>query len=184
MTDAALPRHAEVVIVGGGVMGASLAYHLTRRGQRDVLLLERGRVFGQGATAKCAGGVRHQFASQINVELSIHSIRQLEAFADELGQPIGLRQCGYLFLLTRESDVRAFEPNVALQRRLGVPTEWLSPEAVRRRVPLLRTDDVLAGTFCARDGLADPNSVVAGYVSAARRSGATLLTEVDVTGFT
>jgi sarcosine oxidase, subunit beta len=177
-----LPRTASVVIVGGGVMGASLAYHLARRGQRDVLLLERDEVFGRGATGKCAGGVRHQFGSEINVRLSIESIGMLERFEDELGQPIGLRQCGYLFLLTRAEDVRAFRRNVALQHRLGVMTEWLAPDEVRRRLPLLELDDVVAGTFYARDGLADPSGVVSGYVGAARRLGARLLTGVEVTG--
>jgi sarcosine oxidase subunit beta len=171
-----------VVVVGGGVMGASLAYHLAWRGQTDVLLLERGRIFGQGATGKCAGGVRHQFGTEINIRLSIESIGMLERFENEIGQAIGLRQCGYLFLLTRPDDVAAFRANVALQNRLGVTTEWLSPAAVRARLPQLVTDDVLAGTFYGRDGLCDPNGVVAGYVAAARRLGATLLTDVAVTG--
>lgn len=179
-----LPRSAAVVIVGGGVMGASLAYHLAQRGQSDVLVLERGQVFGQGATGKCAGGVRHQFGSEINVRLSIKSIGMLERFEAELGQAIGLKQYGYLFLLTRAADVAAFEQNVVLQRGLGVQTEWLSPSAVAARIPLVRTDDVLGATFYGRDGLCDPNSVVSGYVSAARRLGATLLTDVEVTGFT
>ncbi len=178
-----LPASASVVIVGGGVMGASLAYHLARRGQPDVLLLERGEVFGQGATGKCAGGVRHQFGSEINIRLSIESIRMLEQFEDEPGQAIGLRQCGYLFLLTREADVAAFEANVELQHRLGVETQWLSPADVRQRLPLFQTDDVLGATFYARDGLTDPSSVVGGYVGGARRLGATLLTDVEVTGF-
>jgi sarcosine oxidase subunit beta len=181
-TVAHLPRSAAVVIVGGGVMGASLAYHLACRGQRDVLLLERGRVFGQGATGKCAGGVRHQFGSEINVRLSLESIAMLERFPQELEQPIGLNQCGYLFLLTRPVDVAAFEANVALQRRLGVATEWLSAADVALRVPLIRADDVLAGTFYGRDGLCDPSSVVGGYVAGARRAGATLLTDLEVTG--
>lgn len=164
-------------------MGASLAYHLAVRGYSDVLLLERGKVFGQGATGKCAGGVRHQFGSEINIRLSIESIRMLERFEEEIGQAIGLRQCGYLFLLTSEDDVAAFRQNVALQHRLGVGTEWLTGDEVCQRLPLLRLDDVLAGTFYARDGLTDPNSVVAGYVAAARRHGATLMTDVDVSGF-
>jgi sarcosine oxidase subunit beta len=175
-----VPRHAAVVIAGGGVMGASVAYHLALRGQSDVLLLERDELFGQGATGKCAGGIRHQFGSEINVRLSIESIRMLERFEDELGQPIGLRLCGYLFMLTRSSDMSAFAENVALQHRLGVMTEWLSPDEVRRRLPLLETSDVLGGTFYGRDGLTDPNSVVAGYVSGARRLGARLLTGVPV----
>jgi sarcosine oxidase subunit beta len=148
-----------------------------------VLVLDRGDVFGQGATGKCAGGVRHQFGSEINVQLSIESIRMLEHFEEELGQPIQMKQCGYLFLLTRPEDIAAFERNVALQHRLGVDTEWLQPAEIRRRLPLLHLDDVLGGTFYDRDGLTDPNSVVAGYVGGARRHGATLLTNVEVSGF-
>jgi sarcosine oxidase subunit beta len=177
-----LPGRAAVVIVGGGVMGTSIAYHLAARGQRDVVLLERSELFGQGATGKCAGGVRHQFASEINIRLSTASIRMLEAFETEPGHPIGLRQCGYLFVLTRSEDVAAFRQNVALQHRLGVMTEWLTPAEVRQRVPQIRTDDVLAGTFYDRDGIADPSGVIDGYVSAARRLGVTLLTGVEVTG--
>ncbi|MBV9898034.1 MAG: FAD-binding oxidoreductase [Chloroflexi bacterium] len=178
-----VPQSASVVIVGGGVMGASLAYHLVCRGQRDVLLLEQGRVFGQGATGKCAGGVRHQFGSEINIRLSIESLAMLDHFEADIGQAIGLNYCGYLFLLTRPADMAAFEANVSLQHGLGVPTEWLSPSQVAARVPLVRTDDVLAGTFYGRDGLCDPNSVVSGYVAAARRSRARLLTDVEVIGF-
>jgi glycine/D-amino acid oxidase-like deaminating enzyme len=182
MASELLPRHASVVIVGGGVMGVSAAYHLACRGQTDVLLLERSELLGQGATGKCAGGIRHQFGTEINIRLSIESIRMLERFESELGQAIGLHQCGYLFLLTRAEDVAAFERNVALQRKLGVATEWLTPEDVRRRLPQLRTEDVLGGTFYGRDGLCDPSGVVLGYATGARRLGATLLTGVQVTG--
>ena len=176
------PRHAEVAIIGGGVMGASVAYHLALRGQRDVLLLERGDVFGQGATGKCAGGIRFQFGSEINIRLSLESIPMLERFEEELDQPIGLHQGGYLFVLTRAADVQVFRRNVDLQRRLGVPTEWLEPDQVRHQLPLLKFDDALGGTFNARDGLCDPSSVVNGYVHAARRLGVTCLTNVEVTG--
>ncbi len=180
-----LPGGASVVIVGGGVMGASLAYHLAVRGQHDVLLLERGEVFGQGATGKCAGGVRHQFGSEVNIQLSIESIRMLGRFEDEPGQAIGLRRCGYLFLLTREVDVAAFEAHMQLQHRLGIDTRWLSAEDVARGLPrpLFQTDDVLGATFFGGDGLADPSGVVDGYVSGARRLGARLLTDVEVRGF-
>src|ERR1700736_3739445 len=114
-------------------MGTSIAYHLAARGQRDIVLLERSELFGQGATGKCAGGVRHQFGTEINIQLSIESIRMLEAFETEPGHAIGLKQCGYLFMLTRPADVEAFRTNVALQHRLGVQTEWLSPDEVSRR---------------------------------------------------
>ncbi|HHN94432.1 MAG TPA: FAD-binding oxidoreductase [Anaerolineae bacterium] len=176
-----LPKTAEVIIIGGGVMGVSTAYHLALKGCRDILLLEREPFFGMQATGKCAGGIRYQFGTEINVRLSQLSLPMLDRFEEELGQPIDLRYCGYLFLLTRAEDVAVFRENVAMQHRLGVETEWLTPEEIGERVPLLNLDGVLAGTFHAGDGLADPNGVVQGYVSGARRLGARLLNDVTVT---
>ena len=177
-----LPKSADVVIVGGGVMGASTAYHLARKGSRNVVLLERNPLFGQEATGKCAGGIRYQFATEINIRLSLLSLPMLDRFEEELGQAIDLRTCGYLFLLTREEDVKAFQANVVLQHRLGVMTEWLTADEVRRRLPLMRLDDLLAATWYPRDGLADPNGVVQGYVAGARRLGAKCLSDVEVIG--
>lgn len=177
-----LPRTADVVIVGGGVMGTSTAYHLALKGCRNVLLLERQPFFGMEATGKCAGGIRYQFGTEINVRLSLLSLPMLDRFEEELGQPINVRHCGYLFLLTDERDVAVFRRNVEMQHRLGVRTEWLEPEQVAEMVPLLNLEDVLAATFNPDDGLADPAGVVQGYVSGARRLGAKLLTDVEVTG--
>jgi len=176
------PKTADVVVVGGGVMGASIAYHLARKGCENVVLLERHPLFGQEATGKCAGGIRYQFATEINIRLSLLSLPMLDRFEDELGQAIDRRRCGYLFLLTREEDVRAFRANVALQHRLGVMTEWLTGDQARARLPLMRLDDVLAATWHASDGLADPNGVVQGYVAGARRLGARCLIKTEVTG--
>lgn len=177
-----LPRTADVVIVGGGVMGTSTAYHLALKGCRNVLLLERQPFFGMEATGKCAGGIRYQFGTEINVRLSLLSLPMLDRFEEELGQPINVRHCGYLFLLTDERDVAVFRRNVEMQHRLGVRTEWLEPKQVAEMVPLLNLEDVLAATFNPDDGLADPAGVVQGYVSGARRLGAKLLTDVEVTG--
>ncbi|MEE8389327.1 MAG: FAD-binding oxidoreductase [Anaerolineae bacterium] len=176
-----LPQTADVVIVGGGVMGASTAYHLALKGCRNVLLLERESFFGTEATGKCAGGIRYQFSTEINVRLSQLSLPMLDRFEEELDQPIDLRYCGYLFLLTHEQDVAAFRQNVEMQHRLGVETEWLEPMQIVEMVPLIDLESVLAGTFYARDGLADPNGVVQGYISGARRLGAKLLNDVEVT---
>src|SRR6516165_2559753 len=106
---------ADVVIIGGGIMGASTAYHLAKRGYRDVLLVESGEMFGLGSTGLNAGGVRYQFATAVNIELSKLSIGMMERFAEEMGQPIGLRRCGYLFLLDDAHDLEQFTRNVALQ---------------------------------------------------------------------
>jgi sarcosine oxidase subunit beta len=178
----ALPKSAQVVIVGGGVMGASIAYHLAERGMKDILLLERDKFFGQGATGRCAGGVRYQFATEVNVRLSIASLPMLKRFEEELGWAIDYIKCGYLFLLTNQKDVAAFQRNVAMQNRLNVQTEWLEGDYIRQRLPMMELEDVLAGTFNPEDGIVDPNGVVMGYISAAQRLGVTSLTEVEVTG--
>ena len=178
------PSTASVVIVGGGVMGASTAYHLAALGVKDVVLLEREAFFGLGATGRCAGGIRYQFATDINIRLSQLSLPMLDALEDTTGQPALVRKCGYLFVLTRPEDEAQFRRNVARQHALGVPTEWLTGDEVRRRCAPALFPDALSGTFCALDGLADPNSVVMGYINAARRLGAACLTGVSVTGLT
>lgn len=177
-----LPRSADVVIIGGGVMGASIAYHLALRGQRNILLLEKEEFFGQGATGRCAGGVRYQFSTRVNVQLSLLSLPMLERFEEEIGQAIDYRQCGYLFLLTRPDDLISFRNALAMQNSLGVKTEWLDGDEIRRRLPLMRLEDVLGGTFNPKDGIVDPNSVVMGYIRAAQRLGARAETGVAVTG--
>ncbi|HSR21435.1 MAG TPA: FAD-dependent oxidoreductase [Anaerolineales bacterium] len=175
-------KTADVVIIGGGVMGASAAYHLARQGVQKIVLLERESFFGTGATGRCAGGVRHQFGTEINVRLSIESLAMLERFKDEIGQDINYRKCGYLFVLTDEPHVRVFRQNADMQRRLGAHTQWLSGDEVRRRLPLMSFEDALGGTFNQDDGLVDPNSVVSGYISAAQRLGVHCLADAPVTG--
>ena len=179
-----LPNTADIVIIGGGVMGASAAYHLAQRGVRNIILLEKEDFFGQGATGRCAGGVRYQFSTEINVKLSIESLPMLKRFRDEIGQEIGYKKCGYLLVASNEKEVEVFKHNVQLQNRLGVATELLSEDEVRRRLPLMKFDDALAGTFNPKDGIVDPNSVVMGYISAAQRMGAQAFTGAEVTGIT
>lgn len=177
-----LPRSSEVVIAGGGVMGMSTAYHLARAGQSDVVILEAGSDFGQGATGRCAGGIRHQFSTEVNIRLSIASLAMLNDLAEETGVDAQVRPCGYFFVLTRPGDVIAFRAHIVLQHRLGVPTEWIEGDDLRRGLPLMRFGDALAGTFCSKDGLADPHSVVLGYLQAARRLGVQAIEGIRVTG--
>lgn len=177
-----LPRTADIVIIGGGVMGASAAYHLAARGMKDILLLEKEQFFGQGATGRCAGGVRYQFATAINIRLSMASLPMLERFKDEIGEEINYRRCGYLFVLSNELDLAAFKENVRVQHQLGIQTEWLTPDDICKRLPLMNFEDALSGTFHSKDGLVDPNSVVMGYIKAAARLGARAFNNVEVTG--
>jgi sarcosine oxidase subunit beta len=175
-----LTIHTHILIIGGGVMGASTLYHLAKRGVSDVVLLEKESFFGQGATGRCAGGIRYQFATEINIRLSLLSLPMLDRFKDEIGQEIDRRYSGYLFLLNNEKDIANFKRNVQLQHSLGVMTEWLSGDEIRRRLPLMKLDDVIGGTFFAQDGLCDPNGVVMGYINAARRLGAKALEDSEV----
>ena len=177
-----IPTTADIIIIGGGVMGASTAYHLASRGIHNIILLEKEDFFGQGATGRCAGGVRYQFGTEINVRLSLLSLPMLDRFKDEIGQSIDYRKIGYLFLLTTQDEVRIFKQIVNMQNSLGARTQWLIGDEIRRLLPMMRLDDVLAGSFNPLDGLVDPNSVVMGYIGAAQRLGVTALTTSHVTG--
>lgn len=176
-----LPTDAEIVIVGGGVMGASTAYHLAKRGMKGIILLEREPFFGQGSTGRCAGGIRHQFSTAVNIELSIKSIAMLENFQAETGQPIDMKQCGYLFLLSTAEELAQFRANVALQHQHGIMSEIWSVEQIAVRVPLLNLDGIIAGTYYHRDGICDPSGVVNGYIAAAKALGVQTVSGVEVT---
>ena len=177
-----LPTTADIVIIGGGVMGASAAYHLARRGIKNIVLLEKEEFFGMGATGRCAGGVRYQFSTEVNVKLSIESLPMIERFKEEIGQDVNYRKCGYLLIATNEKDAATFKRNVELQNSLGVQTRLLSRDEVRARLPLMKFEDAISATFNPQDGIVDPNSVVAGYISAAQKLGVQALTGAEVTG--
>ncbi|HZP95283.1 MAG TPA: FAD-binding oxidoreductase [Candidatus Limnocylindria bacterium] len=161
---------AEVVIVGGGVLGASIAWHLACKGVRDVVVLERDRL-GSGSTSRNAGGVRLQFSSEINVRLSQRSLPHWERFAEEMGVDPDFRQVGYLFLVTSDRDAAAFDRSLELWSRLGVPARRIDASGARELFPHLRVDDVRFATFCAKDGYLDPTSLLHGYVARARDEG-------------
>jgi sarcosine oxidase subunit beta len=163
-------ERADVVIIGGGIIGASIAYHLATRGVRDVVVLERDQL-GSGSTGRNAGGVRLQFSTEINVRLSLRSLPRIESFAAEMGVDPQLRQVGYLFLITEERDVAPFEGSLAMWQRLGVPAQRLDAAGVRDVFPELFLDDLRFATFCARDGYCDPSSLLNGYVARAKEKG-------------
>lgn len=177
-----MKRTADVVIIGGGCMGASTAYHLTRLGITDVVIVEREPMLATGSTGRNAGGVRHQFSNEANVRLSIESISLLERFKEEVGYEIDFHQHGYLFLLTREQDCLAFRKNAEMQRRLGVTVDLVQPEEAGLLVPGLDVQGVIQATFCGRDGIADPNGVTMGFAKQAQARGAVVYKETEVTG--
>ena len=171
-----LPDRASVVVIGGGVMGVSAAFHLAEAGVRDVLLVERDAL-GSGSTCKAAGGVRAQFSDALNIQLGLRSLEAFERFGTRPGQEIDLHQVGYLFLLSTPDEVAAFEASVALQNSLGVPSRMLEPPEAQRMSPLISLDGVLAAAFSPTDGHCTPESVVLGYATGARRLGAKVLTQ-------
>ncbi len=175
-----LPSSAAVVVIGGGVLGLSTAYHLAASGVRDVLLLERGAL-GSGSTCKAAGGVRAQFSDRVNIELGLRSLRAFETFAETFRSEIDLHQVGYLFLLDDPAHVAAFEQNVALQNELGVPSRMIEVAEAQRLSPLVSSEGLLAAAYSPTDGHCTPEAVVAGYAGAARRAGARLVTGCTVT---
>ncbi len=176
-----VPDRAEVVIVGGGVMGASIAFHLAEAGVRDVLLLERDAL-AAGSTSKAAGGVRAQFSDALNVQLGARSLEAFERFATRPGGEIDLKQVGYLFLLTTPRDVAVYEASVAMQNELGVASRMLTAAEAGALAPIVDLDGVLAAAYHHRDGYCTPESVVQGYARGARELGAVVVTGVEVTG--
>ncbi|MGW2748212.1 NAD(P)/FAD-dependent oxidoreductase [Streptomyces sp. NPDC001450] len=172
---------ARVVIIGGGVMGTSIAYHLARAGVRDVVLAERDEL-AAGSTSKAAGGVRAQFSDELNIQLGARSLAAFGRFTQEIGQDIGLHRVGYLFLLSTPEEVASFEAGVRLQNSFGVPSRMLTPQEARRLSPLITTDGLLAAAYSPDDGHCTPEAVVNGYASAARAHGARILRHTEVTG--
>jgi sarcosine oxidase subunit beta len=167
---AALPAAADVVVVGGGVMGTSIAFHLAEAGAQ-VVLCERGELAG-GSTSRAAGGVRAQFSDALNVQLGVRSLAAFRDFGERPGWEIDFRPVGYLFLLTTAQQVAAFEAAIALQHEYGVPSRLVTASEARELSPLLEVGDVLAGAFSPQEGHASPEGVVQGYAAGARTLGA------------
>ncbi|HEY7293781.1 MAG TPA: FAD-dependent oxidoreductase, partial [Dehalococcoidia bacterium] len=178
---AALPEEADVVVIGGGIVGASVAYFTRKSGIERVVLIDRG-LFGSGSSSRAAGGVRQQFSTEVNVRLSQKSLAFYRRFEQELGIDAGFRQSGYLFLLTDGRAWKAFQRSAIMQRDLGVPTRLLDRAGAQELVPQLVVDDVLGATYCPTDGFADPGSAVEGFVTGARAAGVVCRDETAVIG--
>lgn len=173
---------ADVVIIGAGIVGSSIAWHLTEAGCRNIVMLERETHQGKGSTGKSMGGVRAQFSTPINIRMSMYSIPFFRDFEERTGHPSGYRPQGYLFVATKESHLDYLAANYEKQTALGLDTvERLSPEGVLRLCPQLRSDDILGGSFCSTDGFVDPYSVMTGFTASAVSRGVRVLRSAEVT---
>jgi sarcosine oxidase subunit beta len=177
-------RTASVAVVGGGIIGGSVAYHLARRGWRDVLVLDRSVAPGEGSTGKATGGFRAQYATPINVQLSLLSREKIRSFQEETGHDPEYLQAGYLWLASsdRELDVLRAAQRVQHECGLAEATE-VQAEEIARLNPALRLDNVIGGTFCPTDGFIQPLSLLRGYLNGGRRNGVATEWQVEVTGF-
>ena len=177
-----MKQTADVVIVGGGCMGCSVAWHLAQRGMTDVVLVEREVQLAAGSTGRNAGGVRHQFSHPANIALSTESIAMISQFEHIVGTPIDFHQDGYLFLLSSMAAVDTFRKNVALQQQHGIDVRWVSNEEARQLSPGLDLTGVRGATYCPHDGVADPNGVTMGFAKGAQARGVEIVRDTEVTG--
>jgi len=174
---------AEVVIIGGGIVGSSIAFHLTAAGCYDVLVIERETAQGKGSTGKSMGGVRAQFSTPVNIQMSLYSIPFYARFEDKLGHPSGYRPQGYLFCATEEKHMAYLRTNHAKQVAMGLKAvRLISGDEIRSMFPQLRGDDILGGSFCSTDGFVDPYSAMIGLMAWAADHGAKLWKNAEVTG--
>jgi sarcosine oxidase subunit beta len=176
-------QSAEVVIIGGGIVGSSIAYHLTAAGCRDVLVIERETAQGKGSTGKSMGGVRAQFSTPVNIQMSLYSIPFYANFDERLGYPADYRPQGYLFCATNEKHLAYLRTNYEKQVEMGLKdVRLISAAEIRAMFPQLRSDDIVGGSFCSTDGFVDPYSVMIGFMTWAADHGARLWKNTEVTG--
>jgi sarcosine oxidase subunit beta len=177
-----LPEKAQVVIIGSGIIGAAIAYYLTRKGISDVLVLEQGTIGSQGATSACLGGIRTQFSTAVNIRFSLISRKVYQGFKEEFGVDPGFKAYGYLFLATTPKQWEIFKNTSRLMKVLDVPVESLSPQAVSRRWPFIRVDDLSGGSYTKEDGFYNPIDILQAFVKKARQSDSIFMENVQVSG--
>ena len=176
-------RTADVVVIGGGIVGSSIAYHLVAGGCRNVLVIERETAQGKGSTGKSMGGVRAQFSTPVNIQMSLYSIPFYASFEERLGYPCDYRPQGYLFCATNEKHMAYLRANYDKQVAMGLKNvDLVSGAEIRGLFPQLRGDDIAGGSFCSTDGFVDPYSAMIGFMTWASERGATLWKNASVTG--
>ena len=173
------PQSADAVIIGGGVIGVSIAYYLSKNGIKDVVLLEKG-FMGEDSTGKCAGGIRSQFSTPVNIRASLISRKVFESFEDEFGVDPEFKKTGYLFYTEDRVQWDLLRNNDAVLRSMGVKADLLSPDEIRHCWPFLGKENILGGSFSMEDGYAGSHEVLQGFIKGARRLGAVLMEGIEV----
>jgi sarcosine oxidase subunit beta len=174
-----LPDKADVVIIGGGIIGVSIAYYLAEKGVQEILLLERG-ILGEGSTAKCVGGIRTQFSTEINIQFSLLSRKVFAKFQDQFDVDPEFHEIGYLFLTADEGQWKVFNATRQIMQDLDLEVALLSPAEIQRRWAFLRVDDLVGGSYTPQDGFAGTYEVLRGFIHGAKRLGAKLREGMDV----
>ena len=174
-----MAEKADILVIGGGIIGVSIAYHLAFKNAGSIVLLERG-FLGQGSTGLCAGGIRTQFSTAVNISLSLKSLDFWTHFEEHTGVDPEFRQVGYLFLASRPETWRLLQQSVRLQHSHGLPVELLTPQEIHQRWSFLQWHDLLGGTFCSWDGYAGPHEALTGFVRMARRKGVRICEQTEV----
>ncbi len=173
---------ADAVIVGGGIIGAATAFYLAKANFGNIVLLEKESLLGTGATAKAAGGIRAQFATEDNIQMSMLSEKLFKTFEDDTGSKALFDQVGYLFLIREDKDVEVFERSIELQKSCGLNILKLTPDEIPQYAPHVSLEGVKFGTFCLDDGLGDPHEFLTGYDKGCRRMGVEIELETEVIG--
>jgi len=176
-----MEKTADAVIIGGGIIGLSIAYYLVLKKAGKIVLFEKGQL-GEGSTSRCVGGIRTQFSTEINIRFSLESLKVFEQFKEEFGINPEFKRIGYLFLATNDGEMKIFKENVKLQKKFSIPVELLSPDEISARWPYLKMDDILGGTFCSWDGYAGPSEVLSGFTIGAKRAGVKIYEGIEVLG--
>jgi len=175
-----LERTADVVVIGAGVQGCSIAYNLAKMGVKDVVVLEKGTICS-GSTGRCGAGIRAQWGTEMNCRFGLAAVEKFEQLHEELGMDCGLNQSGYLMVAYKESEFDQLQKSMKLQNSLGIDTRVVSYSEAREICPGLAADDAVGFTFHNRDGHADPFLTTFAYMEAAKRLGVTFHRFTEVT---
>ena len=174
-----MEKTADIVIIGGGIIGVSIAYYLGKRGAKNIVLLEKDLI-GMGSTGLCAGGIRRQWSTEVNMQFAMKSFEVFQNFEEEFGVSPEFHQIGYLFLARDEEELESFKKNIEFQNRFGVPSKLLTREEIKKACPFLNVEDVVGGAFCDTDGYAGPTEVTNAIAKEARRHGVKILEKIEV----